>query len=76
MNTSQLEAECYPPRMLTASPPGGVIRGYRSLCDEYTGHLSFPMDNLKWTTGLLPKVTQLSRDSVVPWLVYHSYSAA
>lgn len=44
MNTSHLEAECYPPRMLTASPSGAGIRGYISKCDEHTGHLSVLSD--------------------------------
>lgn len=65
MYAAQLEAECCAPMVLTASPSGAVIRGYIPQCDECTAHLSFPMDNLKWTTGLLPKVTQLSKGRVV-----------
>lgn len=66
MNATQLEAEYCAPRVLQASPSGAVIRGYIPLCDEYKAHLSFPMDNLKWTTGLLPKGMQLSRGRGAP----------
>lgn len=69
MNAAQLEAECCAPRVLTASPSGAVIRGYIPQCDECTAHPSFPMDNLKWTKGLLPKVSKLSRGRVVPLAV-------
>lgn len=44
MNTSHLEAEGYPPRMLTASPSGAGMRGSISKCDEHTGHLSVLSD--------------------------------